>query len=117
MPIDRSRYPADWKQISRAVKEKACWRCQFCGAVHGQRHPETGSLVILTTAHLGVARPDGSPGDKHDKMDCRLENLAALCQRCHLNYDRNEHIINAAHTRRRKKIKAGQIELFERTNS
>lgn len=33
------------------------------------------------------------------------------CQRCHLNYDRDEHIANAAATRRRRRIDAGQAEL------
>lgn len=68
--------------------------------------------IVLTTAHLGVPYPDGTPGDKHDKLDCRLENLAYLCQRCHLNYDREEHKTNAAKTRRKKILDAGQIELL-----
>jgi hypothetical protein len=50
--------------------------------------------VVCTTAHLGTDYPDGRPGNKHDKADCRDENLAFLCQRCHLNYDRAEHIEN-----------------------
>lgn len=69
--------------------------------------------MVLTVAHLGTAHSDGTPGDKHDKNDVRDENLAALCQACHLNYDRDEHMTNAAATRRRRKIAAGQVELFE----
>lgn len=65
--------------------------------------------MILTVAHLGVPYPDGTPGNPHDKMDVRDENLAALCQRCHLNYDRVEHMLNAAYTRWQKKIEAGQL--------
>jgi len=65
----------------------------------------------LTVAHLGAPRPDGTPGDKHDKTDVRDENLAALCQRCHLNFDRDEHKQNAARTRRKKIIASGQLEL------
>lgn len=68
--------------------------------------------IVCTTAHLGTTKTDGTPGDKHDKSDCRLENLASLCQRCHLNYDRDEHKQNAAKTRRRKILDAGQLELF-----
>ena len=118
MPMDRSRYPADWEEISYAIRfGRARGHCEGtarypdCRAEHGKRHPETGSIVVLTTAHLGVVRPDGSPGDPHDKMDVRPENLAALCQRCHLDLDRDEHRLNAAKTRRRKKIEAGQLEL------
>ncbi|GIK42459.1 MAG: hypothetical protein BroJett011_62920 [Chloroflexota bacterium] len=112
MPVDYSRYPKDWKKISRAIRERDGWRCKFCGAENGQPNPHTGSIVVLTVAHLGVDRPDGSPGDKHDKLDVRPENLAALCQACHLNYDRDEHAQNAARTRRQKKVRAGQMELL-----
>lgn len=64
--------------------------------------------IILTVAHLGTPHLDGTPASKHDKLDVRPENLAALCQRCHLNYDRDEHMANAAATRRRRKVEAGQ---------
>lgn len=99
-----SRYPADWKQISFAIRrDRAHWCCEWCGAVNTEPHPVTGSRVVLTVAHLGVPHADGRPGDKHDKSDCRPENLAALCQRCHLNYDRQDHLDRAAVTRARKR--------------
>lgn len=104
MPMDRSRYPADWEQISHRIRfERAQGRCERCGAVHGQPHPRTGSIVVLTTAHVGPT--------KHDKMDCRDEVLLALCQACHLREDIQEHMQRAAATRRQKKIDAGQKEL------
>ena len=31
MPMDKARYPADWKKIAQTVKEKAGWVCQGCG--------------------------------------------------------------------------------------
>lgn len=112
MPMDRSRYPADWDAISRALRtDRAGNRCEWCGAVNGQPHPRTGSRVVLTVAHLGTVYADGTPGDKHDKADVRPENLAALCQACHLNYDRDEHIAHATETRRRKRLQAGQWPL------
>lgn len=112
--MDYSRYPPDWKAISLHIRaERAGWQCEWCGARHGQPHPDTGSIVILTVAHLGTPYPDGTPGDKHDKLDVRDENLAALCQRCHLNYDRDEHMANAAATRRRKRQEAGQLQLYD----
>ena len=71
----------------------------------------------MTVAHLGTLHSDGTPGDKHDKMDVRDENLAALCQRCHLLFDIDEHVGNARKTRNEKKRAAnresGQLELFE----
>ena len=112
MPIDYKDYPDDWREISLAIREREGWRCKWCAAKNSQPHPITGSKVVLTVAHLGTAHADGTPGDKHDKHDVRPENLAALCQRCHLNYDRTDHVRKAAETRRRRKREAGQLELF-----
>lgn len=75
-----------------------------------------GVKVILTVHHIGVDKPDGTPGDPHDKQDCRDENLAALCQRCHLRADIKIHAEHARATRLRKKreqaAKVGQLELL-----
>ena len=75
-----------------------------------------GVRVILTVHHKGIPHEDGAPGDRHDKMDVREENLAALCQRCHLYADLDIHISNAKITRARKKreqaAKVGQLDLF-----
>jgi hypothetical protein len=106
----RWRYPEDWPAISRRIRERDGWRCRgpvtddgrllgTCGAENGKLHPVTSSKVVLTVAH--VLNPD--------PLDCRDENLAALCQRCHLNHDRAHHMRNAAATRRRRK---GVVELF-----
>jgi hypothetical protein len=116
MPFQRERYPENWKKISLTIRSRENWQCKWCRAENGQPHPVTGSKVVLTVAHLGTAPADGTPGDKHDKMDVRPENLAALCQRCHLNFDRDEHALNAAKTRRRRKIEAGQMELLNIDN-
>jgi len=76
-PENLGRYPRDWAAISRRIRfERAGGRCEWCGAAHGQPHPVTGSVVVLTVAHLN-----------HTPEDCREENLAALCQRCHNRYD------------------------------
>lgn len=73
--------------------------------------------VVLTVHHIGVPYPDGRPGDPHDKMDVRPENLVALCQRCHLIADGPIHVENARKTRLRKKAEKaaaqGQLSLFE----
>lgn len=119
MPMDRSRYPPDWEKISLRIRgTRAGWQCEWiggngerCQAKHWDWHPITGSRVVLSTAHLGVDLPDGSPGDKHNKMDCRDENLMALCQLHHLALDRADHILTQAINRRRKQHDAGQLEL------
>lgn len=112
MPIDRKLYPPDWAQISLSRRKQAGWQCEWCGAIHGESHPITGSKVVLTVAHLGVPYPDGRPGNKDDKHDCRPENLAALCQRCHLKYDLPDHVRNRKRTMLRRirlaRIAAGQ---------
>jgi 5-methylcytosine-specific restriction endonuclease McrA len=96
-PANRSRYPPDWKQIRAAVLARAGDRCENCGAVNGEPHPMTGSKVVLTTAHL------------HGPIeDCRMSNLRAWCQRCHLNYDRPRHI---QARRRNRERKGGQLKL------
>lgn len=77
----------------------------------GWRAVTSWPAPFRTVAHLGAPNPDGTPGNKHDKMDVRDENLAALCQRCHLNYDRDEHLANAAATRRRRREELGQMPL------
>jgi len=95
-------YPPDWSQISLRIRtERAAGRCEctgWCGAVPhdegrctavvGQPHPITRSKVVLTVAHLN-----------HTPQDVRDENLAALCSRCHLALDAEEHRRNASHTR------------------
>lgn len=105
MPVDPKRYPFDWGEISLRIRERAKWVCEWCGAKQGEPHPITGSKVVLTVAHVGPT--------KHDKLDCRDEVLFALCQRCHLNEDRDEHIANARATRDRKCRADGQLALLE----
>lgn len=76
-PEMRALYPPDWKLRSRLIRfVRAGNRCEWCDAANYQLHPITGSRVVLTVAHLN-----------HEPADCRAENLAALCQRCHNTYD------------------------------
>ena len=81
MPIDYRRYPKDWHVRSKFVRfYRAKGRCEWCGAENYKPHPETGSRVILTCAHVY----------NKDPMAASLLNLAALCQRCHLNHDKGD---------------------------
>ena len=100
MPIDYSRYHPQWKDLIRPdILKRDEFRCAFCGVEHkvkGYRQRD-GTFVkcdenrlewaavngfkviriILTVAHLD-----------HDIKNNNYDNLKALCQRCHLNYDR-----------------------------
>lgn len=96
-PENRARYPKDWKAISLRIRERAGWRCEGspafpdCRAANREPHPVTGSIVVLTVAHLD-----------HQPENCADENLRAMCQRCHLNYDKHHHAANARKTREAK---------------
>lgn len=69
-------------------EQKAAWRARHtscyqpgrCEARHGLAHPVTGSRVVLTCAHL-----DRTPENLNEN------NLMAMCQACHLAYDRDQH--------------------------
>lgn len=132
MPMDRSKYPDDWEQISQEVREAAGNKCQECGVPNGalgyrfgkqfyridtMSRPEAERYVrslsgrprciriVLTVAHLD-----------HDTTNSDRGNLRAWCQRCHLSYDQDHHIANAAATRARKRAEAvatsGQMSLI-----
>lgn len=113
MPMDFKDYPPNWRALSLRIRtERAGNRCEWCKAENYLPHPVTGSKVILTVAHLGTPKPDGSPVSKDDKFDVREENLAALCQRCHLNFDREDHLKHRIRNRRRRRERAGQLVLI-----
>ena len=101
MPIRpelKSLYPPDWAAISRRIRfERAGNRCEWCRAENYQPHPDTGSKVILTVAHL-----DHNPANNAD------DNLAALCQRCHNTYDAPKRASNRKHNAHRD---AGQLPI------
>ena len=116
-PENRERYPSDWPAISTAIKERAGWRCECFGECgrpyihldidercrnhHGQPAYETGSKVVLTTAHLN-----------HTPEDCDPANLKAMCQGCHLHYDRDHHARTRA-TTLAAELDAANLSLFD----
>ncbi|MCI0553565.1 MAG: hypothetical protein L0287_21675 [Anaerolineae bacterium] len=109
MPVDYKLYPDNWHDISRRIRfERAGNRCEWCEAVNYQPHPITGAIVVLTVAHLGIDKPDGSPGRRDDLADLREDNLAALCQRCHLNYDRDDNLRRRLLNQRAARLARGE---------
>lgn len=109
MPWQKERYPANWAEIARKRKELAGWRCERCGAKHGDirigkthKRPYT---VYLAAAHL-----DHDPENPNAR-------LAVFCQGCHLTYDGYLHASNARRKRYRKEregmLLAGQLPLFD----
>lgn len=113
-PENLARYPQDWPEISLRIRtvraENQCECAGTCGkhagpdrcaARNGGPHPVTGSLVVLTTAHLN-----------HVPEDVRDENLLAMCQKCHLAYDGPHHAETRARTRAAVLAAAGIVPLF-----
>lgn len=96
MPMDKSKYPSDWDQIARSVKDAAGWKCEPCGKQcyrPGEKVERTQD--VLTVAHIN-----------HVESDCRPENLVAACSVCHLRYD---------HERRRwQRLARNRIKAEER---
>ena len=92
----------DWRALCARIKERAGDRCESsprypdCRAINHDPHPETGSRVVLTIAHLD-----------HDETHNAEANLRAWCQRCHNTYDAKNRAMNAAQTRRAKRNNAG----------
>lgn len=128
-PENKVRYPANWREIRAEVLVRAKHRCEFCGitntswgwrgtdgtftrvkkrplreANYGRppfmlaqqgREPVKIIEIVLTIAHLD-----------HTPENCSLDNLKALCQKCHLTYDAEMHAQNARITRRAGKAVA-----------
>lgn len=130
-PENKALYPADWKQISARIRERAENRCEFCGILNGiiiirtaktwrqicgqewdmihakirhSSHNMTTALKSLgfTRIVLTVAHLD------HNPANCADDNLRALCQCCHLTYDADHHAQTARMSRRCKQT----LELF-----
>lgn len=71
-----------WRGLWRPVDVGASWRTEW-GIETTWEAPSRERRrirVVLTVAHLN-----------HDPADNRDENLAALCQWCHLHHDRSHH--------------------------
>ena len=100
MPMVWSNYPENWPEIALEIKEEAQWQCECCGKqCRRPGEPFDTHKNTLTVAHCN-----------HIGMDCRPENLAAMCSQCHLRYDAIHH----ASTRWRKNHKNNlQIEGFK----
>jgi hypothetical protein len=102
-PENRHRYPACWPAVTFWIKFiRAEGRCECAGEcgrlthpgrcpnIHRQRAYGTGSLVILTVAHL-----NHTP-ETWDLLPVDRSILRAMCQGCHLHYDQAHHAATKA---------------------
>jgi len=127
-PENKKRYPGNWKEIRSQILTRANNCCEQCKAPNHTRIArgsgddagtymnedcevycdKTGKLlgqirasdyevarmtdIVLTIAHLD-----------HTPENCEPENLKAMCQKCHLNYDKEHHKANSYATRMNRK--------------
>ena len=133
MPMNLADYPLDWPWISQQIRDQADDRCEFCDVANGAvgardrfgtwhyeveidgMNSDVGESlfggyphiirIVLTVAHLD-----------HDKTNSDPANLRALCQKCHLNWDRERHIAKRSETyarrRRERDAERGQLPLI-----
>ena len=136
MPIRKQDYHPFWKRISLEIREQAGWRCEWCNVPGGKviQRFQNGSWVeideiqacttcaiektekmkwsrlkfhkltkiILTVAHLD-----------RDSTNNNRDNLAALCQKCHLRHDILQHMQNRLYGRYHRKEQQLKIEYAE----
>lgn len=100
-PENKNRYPENWPEIRERILKRAKDCCENCGLPNYSwvnsstremclSDEENAIRVILTIAHLD-----------HTPENCEEDNLKALCQKCHNNYD----IKHRKQTRRNSKLK------------
>jgi len=139
-PENRARYPADWPDISRNVRESAGQMCEQCGVPNAAmirrgisrdgravwRLCSASAYEDGRCAMSGDYVPDtgedtvgwGEPvrvvltvaHPDHTPENCAPENLRALCQRCHNSYDAP---MRAAGIRRRRHDARAVGDLFD----
>ena len=110
-PENVERYPGNWRDLSFEIRfGRAGYRCEClgecgrgthdgrCPNMHGDSAYGSGSLVVLTVAHLD-----------HTPENCDPDNLRAMCQGCHLHYDRDHHAATRARTREQSIRDSGQL--------
>lgn len=100
-PENRHRYPPrkEWRHIREQILKRANHQCEFCGVQNYTVRMD--ARIVLAVAHL-----DQQPENNHS------QNLAALCQKCHLKHDEPFRLLHAKETRFQHRH-AHSYDLFE----
>ena len=143
MPVDKSRYPDNWNEITARIRLRANNRCEQCGVPNhayivrssedaerylilredGCQYTQDGQIIRMSET------PSEFAGDMirvvltvahypdPNPMNCADDNLHCLCQLHHNRLDSPMRVVNARKTRLNKKREAvkatGQKEMFE----
>jgi hypothetical protein len=133
MPMNKKDYSDNWEEIAKTIKDEANWTCQQCGKPcrrpgmswwefveslgDSKWYDQTFEEISNNIGESGIVEKKQRftltvSHKNHIPLDCRRENLQALCSVCHLKYDAPHH----AQTRRANKRKAqerdGQLRLL-----
>ena len=110
MPIDYTKYPANWNKIREDILDRAHNRCEFCGVENhsvGYRKID-GNFITLSEFYDSESYEylDVSDNTKEIKivltiahLDNNVNNndyshLKALCQQCHNRHDIKNRVKN-----------------------
>lgn len=75
----RSLYPDNWEELSKYVRFTIYEGvCQSCSIKQGELYPNTNKKAVIDCAHID-----------QNVNNNELNNLLALCKRCHWTYDNN----------------------------
>lgn len=132
MPLDYKEYHPKWSLISYLIRfKRAKNKCEWCDIANylvvnkvDRKKPSPAqwdmfyslinqkkyshkmamksmgfSKIVTTVAHID-----------HDKTNNRFNNLAALCQKCHLKHDIKQHVDNRKYGRHHKQ--KHQLKIF-----
>lgn len=127
-PEMKARYPADWPDIRARIRDRSGNRCEWCGVRNGAvglRFPcgefrEVNGVTVAELAEHYDCDPSRARAIRivltvahvhnPDPADCRDENLAHLCQRCHNTHDAGHRASTRRQTIDRRR---GQLQLFQ----
>ncbi len=139
MPINYKNYHPKWPLIRAIISHRDNNRCKRCKAPHlvmiwrmhnrtwqpyerpkpSKDVPESVRVEDLTPAHRPTIGPVGARAAifcvctvahlDWNRDNNNHANLALLCQQCHLDHDRPQHLYR---TLRSKLTRSGQYELF-----
>lgn len=114
-PENKERYPKNWPEISRRIRDAAGNKCEWCGVPNGEMGGRTAQGAWLKARPLGdngLRLEWPKEGEQswcgsneaaqmlrivrivltvahldHTPENCDDDNLKSLCQRCHNRYD------------------------------